>query len=66
MNRSLRKAGRDLLVTVAGSALLFIADNVASLGLPPEVVAFVGPMALLVYRLLRERFDTLADIDKVG
>ena len=66
MNRSARKFARDAAVTIAGTALLFVADNVASLGLPPEVVAFAGPVALLLYRILRDRFDVLARVDSVG
>lgn len=65
MTRNIRKFVRDLLVTLAGAALLFVVDNIASLGLPPEVAAIVAPVALVAYRSLRDRVDVLADIDDI-
>jgi hypothetical protein len=66
MIRTLRKFVRDALVTGIGAAILYLADNATALDLPPDVAAVVGVISLAVYRMLRDRFDTLAEVDRIG
>jgi len=65
MQRTNRKACRDILVAAVGVVLVALIDNVASIGLPVEVVPLVTAVLLYLYRILRDHNDTIAAIDDV-
>ncbi len=64
MTYAAKKLVRDLGVTVLGVVLYFVGTQ--DLSVSPEVAAFVTPFALLGYRLLRERSETLSRFDSQG
>ena len=51
--RTLRKFGRDLLVAIITAAVVFLSDNVADLGMSPEISALLVTVVALVWRSVR-------------
>lgn len=47
--------GRDLLVLVVASVVMYVGNNAADLGVPQEFVPLVGATCLGLYRLLRTK-----------
>ncbi len=47
------KFGRDLLVLVVSSVVMYVGNNAADLGIPQEYVPLVGAACLGLYRILR-------------
>lgn len=51
---TLGKFVRDFVITAAGVILLSIANDAGQFGIPETYIPFVAPVALLLYRKLRE------------
>jgi len=56
MKRTMNKGLRDMFVIAIGSVLVAISDNTIEFGLPVEFTPVVSTLALVLYRIIRDRF----------
>ncbi len=56
MKRTMNKGLRDTFVIAIGSVLVAISENTIELGLPVEFTPVVSALALVLYRIIRDRF----------
>ncbi len=70
MNYSLKKALRDLAITLVGTVLLFVSTNVVevapSMGLGESAASLIGVISLYVYRQVREGNESMTELDEPG
>lgn len=70
MRYSIKKALRDLGVTLVGTVLLFVSTNIIEvapdLGIEQGAAALIAVVSLAAYREIREQSDDLLDIDRPG
>lgn len=57
MNRTSRKAFRDLFVIAAGSVLLALGERATDFGIPAETAPLISAVALAAYRYLRDNLQ---------
>jgi len=54
MNRTAKKAIRDVVVVAAGSLLVALGQDAVGFGVPPEAAPVVAAVALALWRVLRD------------
>ena len=58
IERTLKKAARDLGVFLLASGAWWLANHVGELGLPTEIAPVVATVAMMIYRAVRDKTTT--------